>query len=95
MKPFFERTVLEKDHEAEGRAYAQRRGWLEVKLVSPSRRGWPDRFYARRGVIVLAEWKLPGEGPTPQQAKVHRDLRRHGVAVHVFHTLEEAMEVLR
>jgi hypothetical protein len=94
-KPFYQRAVLEKDHEADGKAYAFRRGWMEVKLVSPSRRGWPDRFYARGGVIVLAEWKKPGEEPTAQQLKVHRELRAHGVTVHVFHTLEEAMEVLK
>ena len=94
-KKFFEKSVLEKHIEAEGNAFAFRRGWLEFKLTSPSRRGWPDRFYVRRGVIILVEWKRPGEEPTVQQAKLHRELRDAGVKVYWMTSLEQAKEVFQ
>lgn len=89
-KKFFEKSVLEKSIEREGGDYAFKRGWFEIKLTSPSRRGWPDRFYARGGRIVLVEWKKEGEAPTVQQAKLHRELRAHGVEVHWLDNLEAA-----
>lgn len=94
-KPFFVKPVLEKDIEKKGCAFAFRRGWFEIKLTSPSRRGWPDRFYARAGEIILVEWKRPGEEPTETQARIHRELRDHGVKVYWFTTVEQAMEVFQ
>lgn len=94
-KKFFQKAVLEKDIEREGCDFAFRRGWFEVKLVSPSRRAWPDRFYARAGRIILVEWKRPGEEPNAQQAKLHRELRDHGVEVHWLTSLEQAMELFK
>lgn len=94
-KPFFVKPVLEKDIEKAGGDFAFRRGWFTLKLTSPSRRGWPDRFYARRGRIVLVEWKRPGEEPDPLQAKMHKDLRAHGVEVHWLTSLEQAKELFQ
>lgn len=94
-KPFFVKPTLEKDIEAVGCAYAFKKGWFEVKLTCPTRRGWPDRFYARKGRILLVEWKRPGEEPTIQQAKLHRELREHGVEVHWLNNLEAAYDLFR
>lgn len=70
-------------------------GWLCEKVVSLSRNGWPDRFLARNGRIVLCEFKRPGEMPTPQQAKRHRELRAFGIEVVWFDNLAEALEYFR
>lgn len=70
-------------------------GWICEKVVSLSRNGWPDRFLVRRGRIVLCEFKKPGEKPTAQQAKRHRELRAAGVEVVWFDNLEEALEYFR
>lgn len=70
--------------------YARKRGWLCEKVISLSRRGWPDRFFARAGRIVLCELKAPGEEPTAQQLKRHRELREKGVEVVWFDNLEAA-----
>lgn len=50
-------------------AYAESRGWFEVKIMLTSKNGFPDRLYARNGVIVFVEYKAPGEEPTAQQKK--------------------------
>lgn len=98
-KPFFEKAVLEKEIEHEGCAYAFRRGWIEYKTTSPSKRGFPDRFYARKGVIILVEWKRPGEertargGLSGNQIIRHRELRAAGVRVEVIYTLEQARAI--
>ena len=93
--PFFTKPVLEKDIERMGCAYAFRRGWREWKVTSPSARGFPDRFYARRGRIVLAEWKKEGEEPTEQQLERHRELREAGVEVVVLDSLDAAIDVFK
>lgn len=95
MKTFYQKPVLEKNIEKEGCEYAAKRGWYEAKLVSPNKRGWPDRFYARRGRIVLVEWKRPGEPATTQQLKRHRELREAGVEVCVLDNLEDAKRLFR
>lgn len=73
--------------------FAKSRGWLCEKVVSNSRRGWPDRFLARKGRIVLCEFKAPGKEPNPQQAKRHRELReQYGIEVVWFNDLAKAKE---
>lgn len=75
--------------------YAKMRGWICEKVISLSRNGWPDRFLARRGRIVLCEFKAPGKEPTAQQAKRHRELRGQGVEVVWFDNLEAAKEFFK
>jgi hypothetical protein len=86
---FFEQPVLEiPDVEQPARVFAERRGWLFEKVQSASRRGWPDRFLARAGEIRLVEFKKPGEEPSEQQLKRHRDLAAKGIKVWVYDNLE-------
>lgn len=95
---FSEKTVLEiADVEQPFRKYAQSRGWLCEKVVSVSRKGWPDRFLARkdngtgrRHGIYLVEFKRPGEEPKIQQEKRHNELRAFGINVVWFDDLEAA-----
>jgi hypothetical protein len=95
VKPFFNKPVLEKEVERDGSDYALSRGWLEYKITSPSVRGFPDRFYARRGRIVLAEWKRGDEQPTDQQLKRHKELRDAGVEVVVLRSVDQAQRLFR
>lgn len=85
----------ESEIEKKGCEIAALCGWKEWKVVSPSSRGFPDRFYARNGVVVLVEWKRPGESPTAQQQLRHAELRSVGVRVEVIDSLEAARAVFR
>lgn len=75
--------------------YAESRGWFEVKIEKTSKRGFPDRFYARDGRVILVEYKRPDEEPSPQQKRRHRELRAVGVEVHVIDNLDTAYALFR
>lgn len=75
--------------------YAKCRGWFEAKIAASNKNGMPDRIFHRRGCTIYVEFKAPGEKPTPQQLKRHRELRAHGIAVHVVDSLEAAYVLLR
>lgn len=92
-KPFYEKSIKEIDDiEQPLFRFARSRGWLCEKVISLSRKGWPDRFFARNGRIVLCELKAPGEEPTEQQYKRHRELKAKGVEVVWFNNLDAAKE---
>lgn len=94
--PFYQRTVKEIDDiEQPACEYARSRGWLIEKVVSNSRRGWPDRFCARARRIMLVEFKRPGKEPTKQQLERHAELRAAGVEVHYIDTLEDAKQLFK
>lgn len=95
----------EADIERPASAFATLRGWFQIKIERASKRGFPDRFYARggkdccprcgRGRVVLVEYKAPGEQPSEQQRLRHAELRAAGVEVHVIDNAEEAIALLR
>ncbi len=87
--------ILEREVERPASEYAERRGWFEVKIEKTSKRGFPDRFYARGGRIILVEYKRPTKDATTQQKKRHRELRAAGVEVHVIDNLRDAYELLQ
>lgn len=92
QKPLYEKSDREiDDYEQPFRLHMVRKGWLYEKVVSQSRRGWPDRMCAKKGRVVLLEWKRSGEEPTEQQLKRHRDLREYGLEVVWFNNLDAAM----
>ena len=70
-------------------------GWICEKVISQSRKGWPDRFCAKDGRVVLVELKAPGKRPGPQQEKRHRELRAAGLEVAWFDNLEAAKNYFR
>lgn len=92
MKP---EVVREIEIERPASEFAELRGWFEFKIMRASKKAIPDRFYARNGRVVLVEYKRPNEEPNRQQLKRHKELRDHGVEVHVFDNLEEAKAFFR
>lgn len=91
MARLFEKPDREiDDYEQPFKAHMERKGWLYEKVISLSRKGWPDRFCAKNGRVVLLEWKRFPEEPSAQQLKRHRDLRDFGVEVVWFNDLAKA-----
>lgn len=91
MSSFYEKSVKEIDDiEQPLFRYARTRGWICEKVVSLSRKGWPDRLFIRKGRVVFCELKRPGEEPNAQQAKRHRELIAAGAEVVWFDNLEAA-----
>jgi len=73
--------------------YARSLGWLAYKFTSPSNRGVPDMIYFREGVVLLIEFKAPGEQLRPLQAEVIKRFRANGAIVHVIDSIEQGKEV--
>jgi hypothetical protein len=87
--------LLERDIETPAMEFAMQHGWFQEKIVRAGRRGFPDRFVAREGEILLLEFKRPNGEARVQQAKRHRELRAAGVKVIVVDTLAQAKRILR
>lgn len=85
---------LEADLERKHKEIAEANGWVVEKIVKTGRGGFPDRFYARAGRVVLIEWKRPQGRITKQQLLRHQELRDAGVEVHIVYSLTEAELVL-
>jgi hypothetical protein len=89
------KDMLERDIEIPACEYARARGWFCEKIMKCGRNGFPDRFFARNGNVVLIEFKRPRKGPTPQQTKRHDELRAAGVTVYAVNDLDEAKRILK
>lgn len=86
--------LLERDIEGPAKAYAKKRGWFVAKLMRCDLNGMPDDIFHRRGFTIYIEFKKPGEQPTIQQRKRHKELRKHDIPVHVVDNLEDAYAIL-
>lgn len=74
-------------------ARAVKLGWFIRKLSWVGRRSAPDKFYARRGVVILIEYKQPGEPLRPDQFLELKALRKYGVIVFVVDNLKSAYAI--
>jgi len=74
---------------------AEDAGWLQRKLMFIGTRGANDRIFGKAGRAVLIEFKRPGETPSRQQAKRHRELREDfGLEVHWCDNMDDARRIL-
>ena len=89
------RVDRESKVEKEACEYAERRGWMVVKLMMCSIDSMPDRMFLRKGVVIFIEFKRPGKEATVKQAKRHRDIQAKGIKTYVCDDLDEAKEILR
>lgn len=85
----------ESDIESAAANYAKRRGWFVVKLMKCNISGMPDRLFHRKGFTIYIEFKAPGGQLSAQQIKRHKELRKHGIPVHVVDNLEAARAILQ
>lgn len=83
-----ESSIEQKDRDA-----ARKAGWVVAKIMRASPNGFPDRFYAKDGRVLLIEWKKPGGRLSEQQKHRHAELRAAGVEVHVVDNAEDARRI--
>lgn len=57
--------------------------------------GFPDRFYAKNGRVVLIEFKRDGKEPTPIQYQRIKELQNAGVEAYVVDNETDAKRILR
>lgn len=74
---------------------AEAAGWKAWKLTFPAVNGAPDRIFGRERRAVLIEFKAPGEEPTRQQLKRHKELRDYfGFEVYWCDSMADARRIL-
>lgn len=83
------KTLERKDVEDPCIEFAHRRGWWHTKVGAATRNAQPDDLFVRAGVYVWVEFKRPGEEPTAQQFKRHRDMRAFGMDVRWTSSVDE------
>lgn len=88
-------SELESEIEGPAKEYAKARGWFTCKLMKCDINGMPDDLFIRTGQVIFIEFKAPGEPPSEQQKKRHRQIRKHGIPVHVVDDLGQAKTILR
>lgn len=74
--------------------YAQSKGALAFKWVSPGTPGVCDRIFIYTNRVWFIEFKRAGLKPTPLQAKHHRDLTAMGMSVYVVDSVQQGQEVI-
>lgn len=60
------------------------------------KKGWPDFTFALRGRAVAIEVKVPGEKPTPEQERIHAQMRAEPNCwlVYVVYSCAEVKEIV-
>lgn len=83
--------MFEKEDELEKRCIkiAEADGWLVRKMAYVGRRGCRDRDFYKDGVLLMVEFKAPGEKPRKDQAEEHKVLKANGFVVHVIDNVDD------
>lgn len=82
--------VLEEDIARE----AEAAGWLVWKMQIIGQRGCPDRWFFKKGRVVIIEFKRRGEDIDGLQKKRKQELNDAGFKVYVCDNHEDAREAL-
>lgn len=89
-------SKLERTLENSSKDEAASCGFICLKLVALSRRGFPDRtFLGKTGHIFFVELKRENKPPQPHQIWWHKLLRRLGFRVYVIDNKEELKKILK
>lgn len=98
MRPIKPKTRKESVDERETSAEWRRLGYVELKIMSCNHDGWPDRWYAAKGLGIppfWCEWKAIGKDPESHQLLRHDELRAQGETVIVAHSRREFWDHVR
>ncbi len=74
--------------------YAQSKGWLVFKFVSPGNRAVPDRVFIKNCVLFFIEFKAPGKKQTILQEKISKKLNNEGFEVFVVDDIEKGKQII-
>ena len=74
--------------------YAARFDYVGLK-ADKIKKGWPDQiFFGPYAMVIVVEFKLPGEKVKPKQKSIHAMLERLGFPVRVVYSLSEFVALL-
>ena len=94
-KPFYEKTELESDLQADILDFMHIRGWFAQKVEFKGRTGGMDVVGVRKGRTVWVEVKRENEELRLKQEKVAREMRAKGAEVYMIDNMQDARRLLR
>lgn len=81
--------MLESQIQAKISEQLQSAGWIVLRAITRSIRGYPDLEAFRDGRAIFIEVKRPGKKPTPLQKYRMNQLRKAGFSVYVMDSPDE------
>ncbi|GHU72137.1 hypothetical protein AGMMS49992_07450 [Clostridia bacterium] len=84
----------EMEYQIEFTEALKNRGWLTFGIVHPPQPGYPDVEAFKDGRCAIFEIKKRGGRLSPEQERMHKLLRGHGVYVYVVSSPASAEAVL-
>lgn len=94
-KPFYEKTELESDLQAQIIEFMHIRGWFAQKVEFKGRTGGMDVVGVRQFRTVWVEVKRENEVLRLKQEKVAREMRAKGAEVYMIDNMQDARRLLR
>ena len=87
--------MLERDIEKAVKRYAESKGWLTRKWVSPGHAFVPDQiFITPHGKVIFIEFKRTGGHATSGQLREHHRIRQNNALVFVVDSVESGIEIV-
>lgn len=74
--------------------YAEKKGWLVRKFVSPNQRFVPDKIFMGFGKVFFIEFKAPGKEPNAGQLLEHGEMRARGQRVYVVDNMGDGYDAV-
>lgn len=88
------KKISEKSIETKVCKYAESKGWIVYKFVSPGNRSVPDRIFFKKGLTMFIEFKKPGGKLTVLQSKTIKRLSDEGFLVFVCDNIEDGKGII-
>jgi len=80
--------------EAEGKRYAEARGWTVYKWSSPGTSGILDRLHFKAGLCFAIEYKTTGKKATPKQRREAQRLQAAGIPARCCDSVQAARDII-
>jgi len=74
--------------------YAKKKGWIAIKLSTPTSRGWPDFQFLKSGRVFFIEFKAPDEQPSEYQDHIIKILQLQKFSVYVVDNVETGKSII-
>jgi hypothetical protein len=87
--------MLERDIEKAVKRYAESKGWLTRKWVSPGHAFVPDQIFINpHGNVIFIEFKRTGCRATSGQYREHQRIQQNNGVVYIVDSVESGIEIV-
>lgn len=73
--------------------YAEKQGWLVIKLNGPGFRGLPDRLFLKANRVMFIEFKATGKTLRKLQEYRCEEIAKQGFSVYSIDSIEDGLKL--